>query len=137
MAYVEEVLRNENDGSVSFGNHSLNEKKKVENFRSGNDILKVKSFKEITKLEKNDLFVYESVPGTSVFDFAENDDGVTFDVCGYEDAQITLGLMEDTEYEVYINDVSTGTMKTNLSGKLSISVELSEVDTIKVHVVKK
>ena len=27
---------------------------------------KVKTFREITKLERNDLFVYESVPGTAV-----------------------------------------------------------------------
>ena len=29
------------------------------------DLYKVKTFKEITKLERNGMFVYESVPGTS------------------------------------------------------------------------
>ncbi len=137
MSYVEEVLRTEEDGSCSFGNHSLAEKKKVEDFKAGNDILKVKTFKEITKLEKNDLFVYESVPGTSVFHFAENDNGVTFEVCGDEDAQITIGLKEDTEYEVSVNNTSVGTMKTNLSGKLSLSVELSGMDAVPVSISKK
>ena len=136
MAYVEEMLRNESGGTVSFGNHSLSEKKKVENFKSGNDLLKVKTFKELTKLEKNDMFVYESEPGTSVFNFEQTDDGVTFKVCGDEDAQITVGLNEDTEYAVYINDVNTGKMKTNLSGKLSLSVELAGVETVKVKIVK-
>lgn len=136
MAYVEEVLRNEADGAISFGNHSLDSKTKIENFKSGNDILKCKSFKEMTRLEKNDLFVYESEPGTSVFEFSEDATGVTFEVCGDEDAQITVGLAEDTEYSVYINNVDTGKMKTNLSGKLSFSVELAGVEKVKVKIVK-
>ncbi len=136
MAYVEEMLRNEADGTISFGNHSLLEKTKVENFKSGQNLLKVKTFKELTKLEKNDMFVYESEPGTSVFNFKEDDKGVSFDVCGDEDAMITIGLDEDTEYSVYLNDVNTGKMKTNLSGKLGISVELAANDKVNVRIVK-
>ena len=136
MAYVEEVLRNEADGSVSFGNYSLSTKTKIENFKSGNDILKVKSFNEMTRLEKNDMFAYESEPGTAVFNFAETKDGVTFKVSGTEDAQITVGLMENTEYKVYINDADEGVMKTNLSGKLSLSVELSDVEIVSIKIVK-
>lgn len=136
MAYVEEVLRSEENGTVSFGNHSLPSKTKIENFKSGNDILKCKSFKEMTRLEKNDLFVYESEPGTSVFNFEETEKGVCFEVCADKDVQITLGLSEDTEYSVYINDVNTGKMKTNLSGKLSISVELSSQNMASVRIVK-
>ena len=33
MAVVEELLRNESDGSVSFGNHTLAKKEKVEDFK--------------------------------------------------------------------------------------------------------
>ena len=134
MTCVEEVLRNEKDGKVSFGNHSLSEKKKVENFASGNDILKCKSFKEMTRLEKNDLFVYESEPGTSVFNFSEDKDGVSFEVCGDCDAQITVGLAEDTEYSVSIDGADNGKMKTNLSGKLSFSVELSEDKPVSIKI---
>ena len=136
MAYVEEVLRNEADGSVSFGNYSLSTKTKIENFKSGNDILKVKSFNEMTRLEKNDMFAYESEPGTAVFNFSESEDGVTFKVSGTEDAQITVGLTENTEYKVYINDADEGVMKTNLSGKLSLSVELSDVEIVSIKIVK-
>ena len=136
MAYVEEVLRNEADGSVSFGNYSLSTKTKIENFKSGNDILKVKSFNEMTRLEKNDMFAYESEPGTAVFNFAETKDGVTFKVSGTEDAQITVGLMENTEYKVFINDADEGGMKTNLSGMLSLSVELSDVEIVSIKIVK-
>ena len=136
MACIKELLRNEENGAISFGDYSLPEKKKVEGFKSGDDILKVKTFKELTRLEKNDLFVYESVPGTAVFDFAENDKGVTFKVSADEDVQITLGLSEDTEYSVYIDDVNTGKMKTNMSGKLSISIELASQDVADVKIVK-
>ena len=136
MAYVEELLRKENDGGLSFGNHNLGEKKKVENFKAGNDLYKVKTYKELTKLEKNDMFVYESDPGTSVFDFCEDVNGVSFSVCGAEDAQITVGMSEDTEYSVFIDGNDTGRVKTNLSGKLSISVELDESKKVDVKIVK-
>ena len=61
MAVVEELLRNEADGTVSFGNHKLASKAKLEDFKSAGDLLKVKTYNEITKLEKNEMFVYESV----------------------------------------------------------------------------
>ena len=136
MACVEELLRTESDGGLSFGNYLLGEKKKVENFKSGNDLYKVKTFSELTKLEKNDMFLYESDPGTSVFDLKEEADGVSFSVYGKEDAQITVGLSEDTEYTVFIDGTDTGKVKTNLSGKLSISVELDEDKKVEVKIVK-
>ena len=97
---------------------------------------KVKTYKELTKLEKNGMFAYESQPGTSVTDFQETEDGVTFQVEADEDAQITVGLQEDSEYCVIVGDANIGTMKTNLSGKLSISVELENAGEIAVQIVK-
>ena len=134
MAVVEELLRSEADGKISFGNHTLQSKKKVEDFEHAGDLLKVKTCNEITKLEKNGMFLYESVPGTSVTDFAEMVDGVEFVVEGSEDAQITVGLKEEADYEVYIQGNSVGTMKTGLSGKLSISVELATAGEVSVKI---
>ena len=108
MAAVAELIRTEADGKISFGNHLLQEKRKKEGFEAGGDEYKVKTFKEITKLERNGMFVYESVPGTSVEHFAESENGVSFTVEGTEDAQITLGLEEDTEYDVKINGEDAG-----------------------------
>ena len=125
MAVVEELLREESDGTISFGNHELAEKKKLEDFEYEGDLYKVKTFQTMTKLERNGLFVYESVPGTSVFYFKETTDSVEFTVSGNEDAQITLGLEADTDYKVLVDGVVIGNMKTNISGKLSLSVELS------------
>ena len=118
----------ESDNSLSFGDYTLAEKSKVEDFPYEGSLMKVKTFKEITKLEKNGMFVYESVPGTSVYNFTENADGVEFCVEGSadDDAQITVGLADETEYEIFVNDVSVGKVKTNLGGKLNFSLDLSD-----------
>ena len=136
MAVVEELLRSEADGAISFGNHKLAHKAKVEDYEHAGDLLKVKTYNEITKLEKNGMFLYESVPGTSVLEFQESSEEVSFLVEGDEDAQITVGLMDDTEYEVFIGDKSIGKMKTGLGGKLSLSVELMAAGEVSVKIVK-
>ena len=121
------LINIESDNSLSFGDHNLNEKSKAEDFPYEGNLMKVKTFKEITKLEKNGMFVYESVPGTSVYNFTEYADGVAFWVEGNadDDAQITVGLEDETEYEVIVDDVSVGKVKTNLGGKLNFSLDLS------------
>lgn len=136
MAVVEELLRSESNGAISFGNHRLEKKAKLEDYQHEGDLLKVKTCREITKLEKNGSFLYESVPGTSVLDFAEKADGVEFVVEGDEDAQITIGLADDTAYEVFVGGESIGAIKTNLGGKLSLSVELEKADEVPVKVVQ-
>ena len=136
MAVVKELLRSEADGAISFGNHKLEQKAKLEDYEHVGDLLKVKTCREITKLEKNGMFLYESVPGTSVNGFLERENGVDFIVEGDEDAQITIGLMDDTEYEVFVGGNSIGTMKTGFGGKLSLSVELEAVGEVTVKVVR-
>ena len=136
MAVVDELLRTEEDGAISFGNHKLAAKAKVEDYEHGGNLYKVKTCKALTKLEKNGMFAYESEPGTSVNSFMETENGVVFTVEGDEDAQITVGLKEDTEYDVCLGDVNLGRMKTNLSGKLSISVELANVGEVQVKITK-
>lgn len=136
MAVVEELLRSEENGSISFGNYKLASKTKLEDFQHEGDILKVKTYADITKLEKNGMFLYESVPGTSVLNFTESAQGVEFRVEGDKDAQITIGLEDETEYKVYIDGECIGNMKTGFGGKLSISVELEAADEVVVKVVK-
>ena len=124
MTVVEELIRVENENGLSFGDYTLNAKKKVSDFEFHGDMYKVKTYRDITKLEKNELFVYEPVPGTSVFDFEETDVRTEFEVEGFEDTQITLELEAEQEYEVFVDDVNIGRMTTNLGGKLVLSVEL-------------
>lgn len=137
MSAVTELLRSESNGSISFGNHELAAKAKLEDYKHAGDTYKVKTYQAITKLEKNGLFLYESVPGTSVHDFSSEGDSISFVVEGAQDAQITLGVEQDAEYEVVVAGESAGAMKTNLSGKLSISVELEGAGTVEVKLIKK
>ena len=51
MAVIEELIRLEDNGTISFGNYLMDTKKKVLDFEVENDLYKVKTFKEITKLE--------------------------------------------------------------------------------------
>lgn len=136
MATISELIRSEADGTISFGDCTLGAKAKLDNFEHQGDIYKVKTFSEITKLERNGMFVYESVPGTAVMNLNATDTGLTFQVEGPEDAQITVEMEPDTEYEVFIEQASTGKMKTNLGGKLSFSVELGNAARVEVKIVK-
>ena len=136
MAAVSELIRKENGNAISFGDHTLPEKAKVEDFDINGNLYKVKTFKDLTKLERDGLFVYESEPGTSVNDFKVSPEGVEFTVCGDNDAMITVGLKEDTEYGVTVAGRDIGKIRTNLGGKLSISVELEGKGEINVKVVE-
>ena len=68
------------------------------------------------------MFVYESVPGTVAEHFKVTDDIIEFEVEGDE---------------VYVDGVAVGGMKTNMSGKLSVRVELEEGTSVKVKAVKR
>ena len=136
MAIIKELIRQDAQGTLSFGNYELDQKTKVSDFEYNGDLYKVKTFKEITKLERNGLFVYESVPGTAVEGLSISEKGIEFTVEGNEDAQITLELEPEKEYTVFMGDIVMGTMKTNLGGKLVLSVELEEKDSVKIKVVQ-
>ena len=137
MAAVKELLRAENDGTLSFGDYTLTSKTKKDNYEFDGDIYKVKTFAEITKLEKNGMFVYESVPGSAVENYRETETEVEFAVSAKGDVQFTLELEPESEYEVFIGGESAGRMSTNLSGKLSVSTELAEGESVAVRIVKK
>lgn len=136
MALIKELIRSESDGTISFGDYTLETKSKLQDFEHNGDLYKVKTYNEITKLERNGMFVYESVPGTAVNNMRVTESGVQFNVEGAEDAQITVELAEDTEYKIFIDDTNVGKMKTNLGGKLALSVELNQDVQSKVKIVK-
>ena len=136
MAVVKELIRTEENGGISFGNYELPAKSKVSDFPYQGDVYKVKTFKEITKLERNGMFVYESVPGTAVFSLKQDGSSMEFEVEGAEDAQITVEMEAETEYKVLLDGVNVGHMPTNLGGKLSFSVELEKTEDVAVEIVK-
>lgn len=136
MSVVEQLIRREDNGSLSFGNYLLQTKTKKSDFEYEGDLYKVKTFQEITKLEKNGIFVYESVPGSTVTDFTADGTEVSFSVEAAKDIGFTLELEPSQEYKVFLDEVELGTMKTNLGGKLNVSIELDEGKKAAVKVVK-
>ncbi len=135
MAVVSELIKEEN-GALCFGNYELTSKTKLDGFDFMGDKYKIKTFNEITKLERNGSFVYESVPGTAVHAFKVTENSLEFDVEGTEDSQITLELEAEQEYIAIINGNETGSVKTNLGGKLSLSVELNEGESSSIKITK-
>ncbi len=135
MAVINDLI-NVNSDALEFGNYELTSKTKKDGFEFKGDIYKIKTFNEITKLEKNGMFVYESVPGTAVHEFLSTENGVLFNVEGTETSSITLELEPETDYKVHIDDIYVGKNRTNLGGKINISVDLEPEKSVKVEVIK-
>ena len=106
MAVVKELIRTEENGAISFGDYELAQKSKLSDYQHQGDMYKVKTFKEITKLERNGMFVYESVPGTAVFNLTQSEAQMDFHVEGPEDAQITVEM----EPDIVLAQFNTGRM---------------------------
>lgn len=136
MAVVTELFRSEENGTLCFGDYTLAAKAKKGDIEFEGDIYKIKTFKTMTKLDKNGQLIFESVPGSAVHNFAATTDGVAFDIESNGDVQVTLEVEPQQEYKVYIDNINIGTMKANLAGKLTLSVELSEGTAASVRVKK-
>lgn len=50
MSAISELIRSEADGTISFGDYTLDAKAKLDNFGHQGDLYKVKTYKDITKL---------------------------------------------------------------------------------------
>ena len=121
MSVVEELIRKEDNGTLSFGNYLLDAKTKKADFEFQGDLYKVK---------------YESVPGSTVTDFKNDGEVISFTVEAAGDLGFTLELEPSQEYKVLLEDVELGKMKTNLGGKLNVSIELDEGKKASVKVIK-
>ena len=100
MAVIEELIREEANGGISFGNYLLDQKTKKQDVEIAGNLYKIKTYQEITRLEKNETVLYESVPGTAVHDLKSDADTISFTVEGTGNVQVTLGLADEAEYRV-------------------------------------
>jgi hypothetical protein len=126
MAIIEEAIRLENDNTISFGDYKAVEKRKVENFEVGEDLYKVRTHKDVTRLSKNTKLLLETVPGAAVHNLSVTEKLTKFTVEGQGSTLITLELESDTHYRVIVDDVTLETIKTNMTGKVGFSAELTE-----------
>lgn len=136
MSVVEELICKDEAGTLSFGNYLLDTKTKKSDFLYEGASYKIKTFREITKLEKNGVLVYESVPGSVVTGFRGNKDVAEFEVEALGDISFTLEMEPDSEYKLVIDGVSAGRIPTNVGGKLNASLSLNEGIKVKVKIIK-
>lgn len=136
MSVVEELICKDEAGTLSFGNYLLDTKTKKSDFLYEGASYKIKTFREITKLEKNGALVYESVPGSVVTGFRGNKDVAEFEVEALGDISFTLEMEPDSEYKLVIDGVSAGRIPTNVGGKLNASLSLNEGIKVKVKIIK-
>ena len=136
MATIKELIRIEESGGISFGNYELAAKTKRSDFEYNGDLYKVKTFREITKLEKNEMFVYESVPGTTVLNMKVDTGRMEFAVEGTDNTQITVEMEAECEYKVTIDREVAGFIDYNLGGKVSFSADLNPDKAVQVKIEK-
>jgi len=123
MSVIEELIRVEEDGTLSFGNYLMDNKKKVLDFEVNGDLYYVKTYNQITKIEKNSKLLLETVPGATIHNFKMDAKVVAFSIEGEEDVQLTMELEADKEYRVFVEDFNVGTVKANVAGKINFSVD--------------
>lgn len=134
MAVIDNAILVAEDKSLSFGNYSVTEKQKINDFKVDGDVYKLRTHNEITKLTKNEKLLIETYPGATVHNFSMSEKEVKFGIEGYKSTSITMELEAGVTYSIYINDVNIDKIKANMSGKLIFSVELgSEIQTVKIE----
>ncbi|MDR1532530.1 MAG: endosialidase [Clostridiales bacterium] len=136
----QEVIRLEDDQTISFGSYAVKRKQKADGFEVNGNIYNVKTHNEITRLEKNSKLLFESVPGSAVRHFKASEvpappevpvppevlvPVVSFELEGAGDTKVTLELEPSQEYRIFINGADVGSAKSNISGKVNFSVYLS------------
>lgn len=128
MSKHDEIIKINDNNTLRFGNFEAIDKQKVADFDYNGRKLAVKTHKDITVLKADDSLVMETVPGSVVDNFNWTEEKVAFDIIGYKQTMITLGVAPDAEFKVYIDGVETETLRSKASGKISISVDIENVN---------
>lgn len=136
MAIVEKLIQVETDGTISFGNYQLPKKEKAMDFEVAGNLYDLRTFNEITKLNKDGALLYESIPGTSVHGLKMTDRLVQFKVAGTAETQITMELSPNTAYNLFIEGVKLGKIQSNLAGKITFSIDYCSKDPKLVEIKK-
>ncbi len=123
-----------NKDKINFGNYNIKEKLK-ESIEFLGDIYYIKTHNALTRLEKNDVLVYESVPGTAVKNFIDSSDYIEFEVSAEGEASIILAVEDGIKFNLYIDNNEYKNDVTLTGGKLNINV-ISNNNFVKIRVDK-
>lgn len=135
MATIKEGIVLNNDKTLSFGNYEIEEKLKIKDFDVDGDIYKIRTHNEVTRLSKNGKLLLETVPGASVHNLDIKDGKISFLMEGAGDTLVTIELLPNTSYSLYINDLKIDNIKTNIVGKINFSMALSK-EPQRIHIEK-
>lgn len=119
---------------LDFGNFT-SEKKLKESMEFMGDQYNIKTYNEVTRLEKNDLMIYESVPGTEVSNFLDDIEKISFRVKGNGNTSIILAVEENKEFKFSIDGIEYENNSLLAQGKLNVNVDLNE-DWVEIEVNK-
>ena len=126
MSVIDEIIKIK-DNCLCFGNYLVSEKQKIDNFEFNGDKYRVRTHKTVTRFEKNDKMVLETVPGATIHKFKADDDKISFEAEGFDSTQITLELEPNQNYKLEVDNILLTTSKTNAFGKFSFSLNLDSV----------
>ncbi len=125
MSAIPEIIRAEENNTLSFGDYTTAEKKKVSDFEFMGDVYKVKTHNAVTRLEKNDRLLLECVPGATIHHLSVTEHRVEFSAEGHDSTSLTLEMEPVKEYKIFIDGVNIGSMKSTLAGKISFAADLT------------
>ncbi|MDO5695310.1 MAG: endosialidase [Eubacteriales bacterium] len=108
-------------GKLAFGDYKVTEKQK-EQMEFEGDLYKIKSHNQVTRLSRNNVMVFESVPGTRVENFVTAEERIEFDVYGDADASIILAVEDKTNFMLDIDGIVYDNTSYIAPGKLNINV---------------
>ena len=135
MAVISEIILASKSGKLSFGDYTAEEKRKISDFELDGNLYNVKTHRLVTRIEKNNGLLLESVPGSTVHDLLIEEQAIEFSIEGFEDSQITMELEGSVDYKIYVNNLQVGLTTSSKSGKISFSLELNEVPK-KIAIIK-
>ena len=126
MAVIQSGIQVQEDNTLSFGDYQTTTKQKTDNFLFEGNTYSLRTYNEATRLEKNEEFLLETNPGTTIHNFYKKEkEEVSFAAEGYKDTNITVQLTAETLYRITAGTTKLGSSKSNSAGKLKFSVDLT------------
>ena len=130
MPIVKKGIIIDEDKFLSFGNYKLKEKHKITDFDFFGEKLELKTYQKNTRLKKNGMIFFESIPGSAVHKMNINNSPIQFYITGLKTTDITISLQPDTMYRIYADNSDLGETKSTMSGKITFSLDLDDIHRI-------